>query len=63
MTNRCNMGIPLLWRGGENSERIFDGVVLAPIVTVTPQQAIPQTQDKLACEEYEWIAGIAPENE
>jgi len=22
--------IPLLWRGGENSERIFDGVVSSP---------------------------------
>ncbi|MCW3170461.1 hypothetical protein OMO38_18185, partial [Chryseobacterium sp. 09-1422] len=33
------------------------------IVTVTPQQANRQAQDRLACEEYEWIAGIAPKNE
>ena len=63
MTKWFKARIPLLWRGGENSERIFDGVVLAPIETVTPQQALRQAQDWLACEEYEWIAGIAPKNE
>jgi len=41
------MGIPLLWRGGENSERIFDGVVLDPIGMVTPQQALRLAQDGL----------------
>ena len=27
-TKSITTGIPLLWRGGENSKRIFDGVVL-----------------------------------